>query len=289
MKASSKYVNRNNTVFMAVYLDGIIRCSLWDFFNVVKIYESSLKVDNIDDAVDYVENEYDSHHGYNSKIWLLVRRPVKDNIIKDQEYPDVADYDTLTINGGLSYYETELASIDDILNLTSWETIGLNLNYIKKMNWYRKSRVLHVGLYTDSLGISLLENGKTIPGLSFDNNNYYAKNVSLDKSANGIKPDYYILVVNNFIKYVNALWSPDVISITPCRIDDSPINPAIIRRLSDNDRFSLLAQDSPYSGFYDWCGVGVSIIEQRSIIGDIPAFIRSDDNSNDGFIEMKFE
>jgi hypothetical protein len=261
--------------------------SIWDFFKVEKTTE--LQPESISDgrSISNILSEQLSTIDPDAMttVYLITEQVVRDNKILYDPSLDINEAELISCT-----YPRNLVLLneDDATAMVSWETIGMEMpSYADKISWSNSSRLLHIGFHSNHIGLSMIDKGKMIDGLSFDRNNVYTSQLRTDSVHFESDYSFYMMMIENFIDKMTREFTPDTISILP---QFAPGHEALIERLtrllSQKSVFFLL-KEPLYASPLDWVNAGTCICAQKDLIGSTPIFIRSIQDE-DGLIEMKF-
>jgi hypothetical protein len=218
-------------------------------------------------------------------VYVLTDNPIRDT---DTDAAIIDDLNVQSLISSIFPRSLFFMNKDDAAAEISWETIGSMItDYADMMLWSNSSRLLHVGLHTDHIGLSLIDKGHMISGLSFDRENVYSKELAIQRVNSSMDYNYYLLILNKFIDNMMSSYSPDVISVLPIiRDDQMGLSDTLIRKMTSPSLFFLMSS-SFYQNPIQWLMAGVTIHAQKDLIGGTPIFIRNAQD-DDGLIEMRF-
>lgn len=210
-------------------------------------------------------------------IDLIVPDAVKDGMLKNGAAGSLA---FVSLTGSIGR-PISIFNSDDASAMAAWEKTGSDLadDPVKQLAWARKSRLLLLGLHHNHVGLSLIENGRTIDGLSLDQSQWPWPHLTLDKIMEDSKnKDYSRFLLKRAVDNLYDRWSPDVITVA---VSDEKIAVELV----DEDK-----QLAPvYSG--DLVRTGALLLAKKTQFGWRPHFLLEADKKamdDDHLLEIEF-
>lgn len=214
--------------------------------------------------------------GY-APIDLIVPDAVKDGMLRNGAAGSLA-FVSLTGSVGRPI---SIFNSDDAAAMAAWEKTGSDLadDPVKQLAWARKSRLLLLGLHHNHVGLSLIENGRTIDGLSLDQSQWPWPHLTLAKiMEDSENKNYSRFLLKRAVDNLYDRWSPDVITVA---VSDEKIAVELV----DEDK-----QLAPvYSG--DLVRTGALLLAKKTQFGWRPNFLLEADKKamdDDHLLEIEF-
>ena len=210
-------------------------------------------------------------------IDLIVPDAVKDGILKNGAAGSLAFVSlTGSIGRPISIFKS-----DDAAAMAAWEKMGSDLadDPVRQLAWARKSRLLLLGLHHNHVGLSLIENGRTIDGLSLDQSQWPWPHLILDKIVEDSEhKDYSRFILKRAVDNLYNRWSPDVIIVT---VSDEKLT---VELIDEDKRLAPV-----YSG--DLVRTGALLLAKKTKFGWKPNFLLEADKKamdDDHLLEIEF-
>lgn len=210
-------------------------------------------------------------------IDLIVPDAVKDGVLKNGAAGSLA---FVSLTGSIGR-PVSIFNSDDAVAMAVWEKIGSDLanDPVKQLAWARKSRLLLLGLHHNHVGLSLIENGKLLEGLSLDQSQWPWPNLVLSKiMEDSDEKSYSRFLLKQAVNNLYDRWSPDVITVA---VSDKQL----ATMLTDDDK----QLEPEYSG--DLTRTGALLLAKKTQFGWRPEFLLEADKKamdNDHLLEIEF-
>jgi hypothetical protein len=274
--------------------DGLLKIRVINIFDLTTEYEHEIDLKNHNDLHEIIDQASHLLDGAPSvKIRrLMVDAPVKDGKILKPLYGQSADEIYLDFTMKLGYKNIQLMSTDDAIAMAAWESIGSNLKNdpVRQLHWSQKSRLLSLQSSYDHVGLSLIENGRLLTGLSLPYDDYTASWCSQSRlqNADDTDLDYYQYRINALMHDHMTQWSPDIIVMT--------IPGYTARQMDQLEQDHTMIVTTPDDNGYtrsDMIAIGSALIERKNTFGWTPKFIHDanheDPDEDDELLEYEID
>lgn len=302
--------------------NGCLVLIIRDLMNLTEEYHDSMRLNDRNSVDEIVSTAYSMiDKAPRTKIRVLaLDGPVKDNVIIQPLLGMPPEDFYVGFSMSLSTADVRIRSVDDAIAIAWWERIGSNLkdNPPRQLSWSRSSRLLSVQSTYDHMGISLIDDGHLIAGLSKPYDDYDAKWGSLENII-GSSDDpenlkYYKWSINQIMGRMKQNWSPDSMILTingdstlaPKQDAIGLFNhnhtdyhdsyngrsiPSIVDSLHEQVTYDVITSDSSVSRS-QLVSEGVTLIEQKDMFGWTPKFLKDAecrDDLDDQLLEYEFD
>lgn len=103
-------------------------------------------------------------------VLILLSQPIRDSKFTMAVDGMEASALTASLIGGLMGSDVELFNVDDAVAMSAWEDYGSALQPIDQLKWARRSRLSLFTTHHDHVGRSMVDSGKVVDGLHYDDN-----------------------------------------------------------------------------------------------------------------------